>query len=174
VNPLNRPSPLTARALCTTLCIAATLCLGVASAQTATGTPLLSFKDFYRTPIGPRGLEMTDTLRQAHGQPVRLVGYMVQQEAPTPGQFLLTPRPVQMSEHADGEADDLPPATVLVYLPDGGQTWAIPHAQGLVEVSGELQVGRHEAADGRIHWVRLRLASPERVAHAPTQPQPSF
>ncbi len=41
---------------------------------------------------------------------------MVLQESPVAGRFLLTPRPVQMSQHADGEADDLPPSTVTVYL----------------------------------------------------------
>ena len=100
---------------------------------------------------------MTDTMLRAHGQSVRLVGYMVQQEIPTPGQFLLTPRPVQMSEHADGEADDLPAATVLVSLAPEQHDWAVPHVRGLVEVRGELQVGRHEAADGRVYWIRLRL-----------------
>ena len=108
--------------------------------------------------MGPRGPEMTNALRQADGHSVRLTGYMVQQEVPTPGQFLLTPRPVQMSEHADGEADDLPAATVLVYLSPDQHDWGVSHAHGLVELTGELQVGRHEAPDGRIYWIRLRLA----------------
>src|SRR5450830_1142523 len=58
----------------------------------------LRFRDFFRTPVGPTGLEISDTLRQADGQTVRLVGYMVQQENPAPGRFMLAPRPVQMSE----------------------------------------------------------------------------
>lgn len=158
-----------------TLFALATLYMVVANAQTLPASVLqapataLSFQDFFRTPIGPKGLEVTEKLRQANGQPVRLVGYMVQQEEATPGQFLLTPRPVQMSEHADGEADDLPAATVLVYLDEGAKDWAIPHARGLVEVSGELQVGRHEAADGRIVWVRLRIAPPALQANATAQ-----
>jgi hypothetical protein len=144
------------------LAFSAMLCVGFACAQASAKVArapavALQFQDFFRTPIGPKGLEMTDKLRQANGQPVRLVGYMVQQEESTPGQFLLTPRPVQMSEHADGEADDLPAATVLVYLPPDEQDWSIPHARGLVEVSGTLQVGRHEGVDGRIYWIRLRL-----------------
>ena len=140
----------------------AALCATPAGAQSAPPETLqaLSFQDFFRTPIGPKGLEMTERLRQAHGHTVRLVGYMVQQEEATPGQFLLTPRPVQLSEHADGEADDLPATTVLAYLAEGAQAWSVPYARGLVEVRGELQVGRHEAADGRIHWIRLRLTPP--------------
>ena len=118
----------------------------------------LRFGDFFRTPMGPKGIEMTDTLLQANGKTVRLTGFMVQQEIPTPGRFMLTPRPVQMSEHADGEADDLPAATTVVYLDAAQQDWTIPHVRGLIEVSGQLQVGRHEAPDGRIAWVRLQLA----------------
>lgn len=117
----------------------------------------LRFRDFFRTPVGPTGLDVSDTLRQADGQTVRLVGYMVQQENPVPGRFLLAPRPVQMSEHADGDADDLPPATVMVYLDPSQQDWGVPHVRGLVAVSGLLSVSRHEEHDGRVSWVHLQL-----------------
>ncbi len=117
----------------------------------------LRFRDFFSMPVGPAGLAISDTLRNAEGQAVRLVGYMVQQESPAPGRFMLAPRPVQMSEHADGEADDLPPATVTVYLDPSQQDWAVPHVRGLVAVSGTLSVSRHEATDGRVSWVRLQL-----------------
>lgn len=76
----------------------------------------LRFGEFFRLPIGTRGLELSDTLKAADGREVRLVGYIVAREQGVPGRFLLTPRPVRMSEHADGEADDLPPATVTVLL----------------------------------------------------------
>lgn len=164
--------PFLRRNIRTALAALAALYMGIASAQVShhgalpTTGSTLSFQDFFRTPIGPHGLEMTEKLRQTNGQAVRLVGYMVQQEEATPGQFLLTPRPVQMSEHADGEADDLPAATVLVYMPKGDQDWTIPHARGLVEVNGVLQVGRYEAVDGRIYWIRLRLATPTSPAVA--------
>ena len=108
-------------------------------------------------PIGPKGLEISDALRQADGQTVRLTGYMVQNERPALGRFMLTPRPVQMSEHADGDADDLPPATVTVYLDKDQSEFVVPHVRGLVEVSGRLSVGRYEEADGRVSWVRLKL-----------------
>jgi hypothetical protein len=119
----------------------------------------LRFRDFFRTPIGPRGLELSDTLRRADGQTVTLTGYMVQQEGATVGRFMLTPRPVQMSEHADGDADDLPPATVLVELDPAQKDWAVPHVRGLVSLTGKLAVGRHEGVDGRISWVRLQLGA---------------
>ena len=117
----------------------------------------LRFREFFRLPVGPTGLDFSDTLRQADGQTVRLVGYMVQQENPVPGRFMLTPRPVQMSEHADGEADDLPPAMVMVYLDPAQRDWAVPHVRGLVSVSGRLSVSRVEELDGRVSWVRLQL-----------------
>jgi hypothetical protein len=67
-----------------------------------------------------------------------------------------------MSEHADGEADDLPAATVMVYLDPSQQGWKLAHARGLLELRGTLSVGRFEEADGRVSWVRLQLA-PEGV-----------
>jgi len=117
----------------------------------------LRFRQFFRTPIGPAWLEISDTLRQSDGEAVRLTGYMVQHEIPTPGRFMLAPRPVQMSEHADGDADDLPPSTVTVYLDPTQSDWAVPHVRGLVSVQGQLQVRRQEAPDGRVTWVHLQL-----------------
>lgn len=130
--------------------------------QTTRRVNELRFREFFRTPVGPAGVEISDALRQAHGQTVRLVGYMVQQEKSVAGRFMLAPRPVQMSEHADGEADDLPPATVMVYLDASQHDWAVPHVRGLMEVSGVVSVGRLEESDGRVSWVRLQLA-PEAI-----------
>jgi hypothetical protein len=118
----------------------------------------LPFKDFFQFPVGARGLEMSPKLQQLNGKFVQLVGYMVQQEnGSKPGQFFFTPRPVQMSEHADGDADDLPPATVLVKLAPDQSSWLIPHARGLIQLQGTLSVGRQEADDGRVTWVQLQL-----------------
>jgi hypothetical protein len=117
----------------------------------------LSFRDFFQLPIGPQGLEISPTLRQHQGQTVRLTGYMVQQENTTPGQFLFTPRPVQMSEHADGEADDLPASTVLVQLAPEQADWMVPHVRGRIALTGQLHVGRQEGRDQRITWVQLQL-----------------
>jgi hypothetical protein len=122
----------------------------------------LRLQDFFQMPVGAKGLVMSDTLQKAQGQRVRLTGFVVQQELATLGRFLLTARPVQMSQHADGEADDLPPATVFVGLDASQQDWAVAHARGLVEVSGVLDVGRREEADGRVSWFRLQL-EPEAV-----------
>jgi hypothetical protein len=122
----------------------------------------LRFSDILRTPIGSRGIELSDSLVKEHGKTVRIIGYMVQQEVVTPGQFLLSPQPVQMSQHADGEADDLPATTVLVGLDENHKTWSVAHVCGLVAVQGILKVGRQEASDGRVSWLRLQL-EPEAV-----------
>jgi hypothetical protein len=120
-------------------------------------TPLLRFADFFKLPLGSQGAEMTPALLQANGQPVRLTGYMVQAERPVLGHFMLTPRPVRMSEHSDGDADDLPAAWVMVYLDPEQKDFAVPYQRGLMELNGVLSVGRLEEQDGRVSWVRLQL-----------------
>jgi hypothetical protein len=125
---------------------------------TTPAAEVLRFSDFFKFPVGPRGLEINPVLQQAAGKQVLLTGYMVQQEnGSKPGQFFFTPRPVQMSEHADGDADDLPPATVLVKLSHEQATWLVPHTRGLIQLQGTLAVGRQEAQDGRVTWVQLEL-----------------
>ena len=151
------------------LALSATVALGaLAQSAPAAAAPeplpsvALRLQDFFQMPVGPKGLVISERLRQAQGRQVRITGYVVQQEVATLGQFLLTPRPVLMSQHADGEADDLPPATVFVRLDADQQGWAVAHARGLVEVTGTLDVGRQEERDGRVSWFRLQLA-PEAI-----------
>lgn len=148
------------------------LVLMPASAQTAGAGPVeLGFGDFFVQPAGRRGLQPTPQLLAAKGQQVRLVGFMVQREQPQPGRFLLTPRPVSMSEHADGDADDLPPSAVTVLLPDAQQGRVVAHQPGPVTLTGRLEYGPAEDATGRISWVRLHLADAAlaaRPAAAPT------
>ena len=128
----------------------------VAQAQSPEPVPI-GFGSFFRQPIGPRGLELSDALHEADGRRVRLVGYMVAQERPLPGRFLFTPRPVRMSEDADGDADDLPPSTVSVLL-DGSQSDRIvAHQEGPLSLVGRLAVGRTEDDAGRVSWFRLLL-----------------
>ncbi len=136
--------------------------LNVSSVKAQTpDTPLvtLAFSDFFVRPIGSGGLILKEQLLQAQGRQVRLAGYMVQQEKVSAGQFLLAQRPVLMSQHADGEADDLPPATVLVELAPEQQDSFVAYTRGMIDVVGELDVGPKESLDGRVSWVRLRLPS---------------
>lgn len=139
----------------------------------ASAEPLeLKFSQFFRQPIGDRGLALSDVLQAADGRNVRLVGYMVAQEQPRPGRFWLTPRPVRMSEHADGEADDLPPSTVTVQLDPSQKDRLVPHQDGLLVLTGRLRVGRVEDDTGRVSWVRLELP-PQALQSQPVAPATS-
>ncbi len=121
----------------------------------------IAFRDFFRMPVGPLGLEFTELLRLANNTKVQIAGYMVAQEDSPKGLFLLTPRPVRMSEHADGDADDLPVNTLAVLMPTIDQDQLIEHHTGLMKLTGVLKVGRFELDNGRVVWVRLLLDPPE-------------
>ena len=137
------------------------LTVDTAKAQSQNNSEILtiSFHDFFQRPVGLAGLLLNEQILQAQGRQVRLTGYMVQQEKLAPGRFLLAQRPVLLSQHADGEADDLPPATVLVVLSPEQQDRFVAYTRGVIDVVGELDVGREECTEGKVSWIRLRLAS---------------
>ncbi len=127
------------------------------------GVSELKFSDFFVSPVGERGLVLTDKLRVMDGQRVRILGYMVRQEAATPGKLLLAPLPVQVCEHDSEFADDLPASTVHVFVPEWrGQP--LPYTPQLLLLTGRLSVGNREEADGRISVVRLALDPSLRTA----------
>jgi hypothetical protein len=150
-------------ACCNPPCAAAELPPSKATEAAAPVPITLRFAELYQWPVGPQGLVPTDKLSAAAGHEVQLRGWMVAQEALPRGYFLLTARPVRLSEHADGEADDLPAATVLVRLPPAppSQTESpvapLAHQPGLIELTGTLRVGRSVEPDGRVSWVQLQL-----------------
>jgi len=129
-------------------------------------TPL-ELQAFFKMPIGPKGLEVSDKVLKASGQKVRLTGYMVKNELPMPGVFMLAPRPVQMSEHADGDANDLPASVCWVYLDDHQKNWLVPHVPGLLTLEGQFTFKRIEASDGSVAWFHLYLA-PDSVSAVST------
>jgi hypothetical protein len=129
----------------------------------------LPLSSFFKLPVGPRGLELSDRVQQADGRTVRLVGYMVAREDATAGRFLITPRPVRLSEHADGEADDLPPATVTVLLDPSQAGRIVLHKAGPLILQGRLQVGRAEDTTDRVSWFRLQL-DPDALAQERSLP----
>lgn len=146
--------------------IALLLMAGLA-AQAGDEQPIpLPFGSFFRLPVGAGGLEFSSTLQDANGRRVRLAGYMVAQEATTPGRFLFTPLPVQLSEHADGEADDLPPSTVTVLLDSTQSERMVALQRGRLVLTGWLDVGRATDVTGRVSWIRLRL-DPDALANRP-------
>lgn len=117
----------------------------------------LSFEDFYKHPVGPYGLEPTARLLELDGQRVRIVGYMVDEQEPTPGLLKITAVPVQLAELEDGPADDLPGATVFVHLTPAAAGQTVPFKPGPLELVGRLELGSHEEPDGRVSYVRLLL-----------------
>ena len=125
------------------------------------GVEELKFGDFFVSPVGQRGLEVTAKLRGLDGKRVRMLGYMVQQEEPPSGRFLFSPLPAQqVHEHDNGLADDLPASTVFVSVPTVRDA-AVPYAPGLMLLTGTLSVGNRTEPDGRISVVRLALDPPE-------------
>lgn len=77
----------------------------------------LSFREFYKLPIGPNGLEPTSKLLSLKDKRVHIKGFMVKAEDPVAGIFMVTLVPVNIPEKEDGPSDDLPGATVFVHMP---------------------------------------------------------
>ena len=138
------------------LCVATGAFLTLHQAQ-AVESPLFHFGDLLQHPIGPQGLEITQKAKSIHGQNVRLRGYMVKREEDSIGQFYFAPLPIQLSEHADGPANDLPASAVLVKLDPSQANWAISHKAGALVLEGTLRIGRHEDAQGTVSWFQLQL-----------------
>jgi len=130
----------------------------LAGTAQAADTIELKFDELVRQPIGSRGIEFSDKLLAAQGQRVRMAGYMVHQEAAEPGRFRLAPRPIMLSEEADGLASDLPITIVLVMLDPSQAQRIVTPVNGPIQLTGLLHVGRSEAADGSVSWLRLQLA----------------
>lgn len=142
------------------------------------GTSQLDYRDFFKMPVGDRGLEVTDKLKSLDGKRVRILGYMVQEDhtadegeetGVVPGRFLLTPAPAAVSFPHYGVCDDLPPQTVFVTAPDfAGKE--VPHTQRPLLLTGILSVGNKDEAEGRISVARLLLDPTPAPAATPQQP----
>jgi hypothetical protein len=117
----------------------------------------LRFSEFFVLPVGERGQVPTERLLSLRGQRVAVEGYIVEEEEPFPGFFMLTPLPVGIPERADGPSDFLPPATLFVHLPQFDRDAAIPWRPGLWRATGTLELGPREEASGRISYARLLL-----------------
>ena len=111
----------------------------------------------FKMPIGAKGLEFDDQFKLLNNQYVQITGFIVKSDEPVPGKFLLSIRPVQLNEHADGEANDLPPSTVQVLLDPTQSDSMIPYKSGLQTFRGILSIGRLEGSDQPISWIRLQL-----------------
>lgn len=136
------------------------------------GTRSLRFEQFFRLPVGPRGLEPAAELLAADGQRVRLFGYMVLSDSPLAGSFMVAALPVTLAEQADGQADDLPPAVVTVHLPPADARRPMPYVPGVLLLEGWLDVGPQDEPDGRRSLVRLTLDWPAALAATTSETPP--
>jgi hypothetical protein len=120
------------------------------------GVRELKFSDFFKSPVGRLGPEITDQVQQLDGARVRILGFMVRQTEPWAGAFLLAPVPVQLHEHEYGQADDLPASTLYVRMPDRNHG-LVPFTPGLLLLTGTLHVGARDIEGGRRAWFTLDL-----------------
>jgi hypothetical protein len=142
------------------------------------GVEELKFADFFKVPVGPMGLELTERLKSLHGKKVRVLGFQVIEsvtvcnsdpaaqnpvrkfasrfEAGVPGRLLLCATPQVVDFNHYGHAEDLPPQVLYVTVPEyyGQPT---PHTPGMLLLTGTLDVGNKTEPDGRISVVRLIL-----------------
>lgn len=142
------------------------------SATTA-GAVELRFAELFARPVGPKGLQPSAKLLALDGQRVRMVGYMVAAELPTPGSLVLTPLPASMGDEDEHLADDLPPQAVFVHLSGPAADQVLPNLAGLLRLQGTLSVGPQNEADGHVSTVRLLLDAPlssALLASAPASP----
>jgi hypothetical protein len=146
------------------------------------GVAELKFGDFFKTPVGPRGLELTEKLTSLHGKRVRVLGYQVVEavgkcnaegvpytpaqkakawfEASVPGRLLLCAVPYRVNFAHYGHAEDLPPQVLYVHVAEkAGEP--MPQTPGLLLLTGILEVGPKTEADGRVSVVRMKLDPPE-------------
>lgn len=121
------------------------------------GVSEIKFGEFFRMPVGPQGLEPTEKLKALNGKVVRLVGYMVKEdEASASARLILSPLPVELGDQDESLSDDLPPSAVFVHL-TGADERALPYLPGLLKLTGTLEIGARDEADGRVSSIRLRL-----------------
>ena len=138
----------------------------------------LEFRDFYRMPVGPEGLEPTPGFLALDGRRVQLTGYVVHEEEPEPGLLLLSPVPAALADIADGPADGLPVSTVYVRLPASVAGHYVVAQPGPWTVTGTLDLGGRPEAHGRYSYVRLQVSDasdvrgPEQQALALTETAP--
>lgn len=123
------------------------------------GVTELKFNEFFRSPIGPRGLDFTDKLRSLDGRRIRILGYMARQAKPVDRCFLLAPIPLTLNEIEYGHADDLPATTLHVFTTEEAPAQT-PYTPGPLLLTGKLSIGNRLEADGRTSTVRLFLDPP--------------
>jgi len=115
----------------------------------------LAFSDLFVSPVGPRGLEFTETLKQAAGTKVRMTGHMVRYLHADPQVFLFTETPTTHNQQEYILADSLPVNLMHVVMKvrsGDAPVWK----PGALTIYGTLELGSRQETDGRVSFVRLR------------------
>lgn len=162
------------------------------------GVEELSFAEFYKMPVGPRGLEPGARLQSLDGKKVRLAGWFVFEDwstcscTPTttparapgkravvtpgwmkhvvPGRAMLAAVPTAVSLGHYDLCDDLPPQVAYLHIaPQFGEP--VFYRPGFFAVTGTLALGNKTEADQRISFVRLAVAAEADIV--PVGPPPA-
>lgn len=118
----------------------------------------LNFQEFFKMPVGPRGLETTTKLQSLDGKHVRIPGYMAHMERANKRQLVFAPMPLQPQPHEYGLCDDIPATHVLVTVP-GNPDEQVTYTPGPLLLTGVLSVGPYSQG-GETSFVRLLLDPP--------------
>lgn len=138
----------------------------------ANGIPEISFRELFKSTSGGEQLEYTDRAKGLMGKPVRITGYIVRQSQPIPWAFMFSPIPQSIHEQEYGLCDDLPVTAIHVFLPKSAQPIP-PRYSGPVSVTGILELGGREEADGRSSVARIRVNGPVAINVVPAVPKPA-
>lgn len=136
----------------------------------ANGVAEISFRELFKSTSGGEQLQYTDRAKELAGKPVRITGYIVRQSQPIPWAFLFSPVPQSVHERDYGLCDDLPVTALHVFLPRSAQPIP-PRYSGPVNVTGILELGGREEADGRSSVARVRVTAPVAVSVVPAVPK---
>lgn len=123
--------------------------------QAPQGVTDIKFHDFFKMPIGKRGLELNEHFLSLDGKRVRILGYMAKAESPTAGMFVLSPLPVELGDEDESLSDDLPANSIFVHT--SPNKFVVPHITGLISLTGTLSIGSQPEADGHVSMARLIL-----------------
>jgi hypothetical protein len=115
----------------------------------------LSFTDFFKNPVGPRGLEPGARLLALAGKRVETAGYLVQRSDPS-GPLIVAPVPVVIGDEDESFADDLPAGVAYLHPLDARTAEALQACRGVLRVRGRLDIGRMTEEDGRQSFIRLQ------------------
>lgn len=115
----------------------------------------IKFNELFKMPVGAQGLEVTKKAQGLDGKKVRIVGYMVKAEPPVPGMFVLSTVPEEMGDEDEKLVDDFPPNVIFVHLSDSKMI--IPNIEGLIKLTGTLQIGSFNEADEHVSTFRLAI-----------------